>query len=81
MTKIYVYECSEGEWVAARNQREALKFYISETGVSFRHDMEGVMPRRLNGEEMARFEFYEEHDADEGPHKSFRQKLDEIIRS
>jgi len=75
-----VFACSDEEWVVAYSARSALKFYLSETGVDFRFDMDGKMPVEVCDSEMERLKFVEEGEDWDGPHKSFKEKLAEIVK-
>ncbi len=81
---IAVFSCSEEEWVAASSARSALKFYLGETGIDFKFDMEGEMPKEVCDSEMERLKFIEEsdesHDPAVGTHKSFKVKLAELVK-
>lgn len=76
-----VFACSDEEWVVAYSARGALKFYLSETGVDFKWDMDGKMPVEVCDSEMERLRFVEEGEPDDGPHKSFKQKLAEMVKA
>ena len=80
MKQVKVFACPEEEWVAAYTPRSALRFYLSETGVDFRWDMDGEMPQEVSPSEMDRLKFVEDGEPYDGPHKSFKEKLAQVVQ-
>jgi|WetSurMetagenome_2_1015567.scaffolds.fasta_scaffold475621_2 hypothetical protein len=80
---IKVFDCSDGEeWVAACSAKSALRFYLGETGVDFKYDMNSKIPVEVCASEMERLQFIEDCDkTEQGEVKSFRQKLDELVKA
>lgn len=78
---IKVFACSDEEWVAACSAKSALRFYLGETGVDFKYDMDSEMPVEVCDSEMDRLQFIEDVDeVEQGKKKPFKQKLTEMIR-
>ena len=78
---IKVYACSDEEWVAACSAKSALRFYLSETGIDFKYDMDSEMPTEVCESEMARLLYIEDcQNVEQGEKKPFRVKLAEMVK-
>jgi len=77
---IKVYECSDLEWVSACSPKSALRFYLSETGVDFKYDMDSKMPVEVCDSEMERLKFIDEGESEENA-KSFKAQLEAMVKA
>ena len=69
------------EWVAACSAKSALRYYLSETGVNFKYDMDSEMPVEVCDSEMERLQYVEDEAGADGPHVSFKVHLEDLIKA